>query len=158
MTTNVPDVTKSVTVAATVEEVFAIFVERPIEWWPATHVFVKDRQSLTIKDSLGDRYYERGADGTEVTWGTIVALDPPNRLTMTWRVGPGWQPVFDDENASVIDVRFATVGPNATQVTLTHSQLHRHGEAAGPIRAALDGPSPGETLAKFAEVVAKHVP
>ncbi|HEX8869013.1 MAG TPA: SRPBCC domain-containing protein, partial [Lentzea sp.] len=96
---SVPDVAKSVTVEATIEQAFAIFVGQPMEWWPPTHVFVEDRQSITIEPFVGGRYYETGADGEEIAWGTITEWDPPKRLVMTWRVGPNWRPIFDDEKA-----------------------------------------------------------
>ena len=153
-----PDVAKSVTVEATIEQAFAIFAERPIEWWPESHVFVTDRQAITIEPRVGGRYYERGADGEEIAWGTITEWDPPKRLVMTWRVGPYWQPITDDEKASFIKVDFEVVGPTTTKVTLTHADLHRHGEIAEGIHKALDGPSPGETLEKYAAVVDKHIP
>jgi uncharacterized protein YndB with AHSA1/START domain len=154
----VGDVAKSVTVEATVDQAFAIFVERPLEWWPEKHVFVENRQAITIEPRVGGRYYERGEDGTEIAWGVIREFDPPKRLVMTWRVGPYWQPITDDERASFIEVDFEAVGPATTKVTLTHAQLHRHGDIAESIHAALDGPSPGETLEKYAEVVAMVVP
>jgi heme-degrading monooxygenase HmoA/uncharacterized protein YndB with AHSA1/START domain len=152
----VPDVRKSVLVDVPVERAFAIFAECPTEWWPERHVFVKDRVSITIEPHAGGRYFERGADGTEIAWGTVVEWDPPRRIVLTWRVGPGWQPIFDDEHASFIEVDFAAAGPAVTTVTLTHSGLDRHGEIAGQIRAALDGPAPGETLRKYHEVVTAH--
>jgi deoxynogalonate / 12-deoxyaklanonic acid monooxygenase len=154
--TDVPEVRKTVTVPLSVDEAFAIFVERPIEWWPERHVFVEDRQAITIEPRVGGSYYERGADGTEATWGKIVEWDPPKRLVLTWRVGPNWRPIFDDERASLIEVEFTELSPGTTEVALTHAQLHRHGEMAELIHRALAGPSPGETLAKYAEMVARH--
>jgi len=151
-----PDVRKSVTVDVPVERAFAVFAERPVEWFPEKHVFVKDRRSLTIEPRVGGRYYEVGADGTSIAWGTVVEWDEPRRIVLTWRVGPGWQPIFDDEAASFIEVDFAPAGHGRTEVVLTHSGLHRHGPIAGMIHTALDGPSPGETLARYSEVVARH--
>jgi uncharacterized protein YndB with AHSA1/START domain len=156
MSDQATDVRKSVTVPVSIERAFKIFAEEPIGWWPERHVFVEDRQSITIEPQVGGRYYERGADGTEVTWGTILEWDPTRRIVMTWRVGPGWQPVLDDEQASLIEVDFAAAGPESTEVVLTHARLDRHGAAAELIHKALDGPSPGDTLAKYAELVARH--
>lgn len=156
MSEQVPDVSKSVTVQASPEQAFKIFTERPLEWWPESHVFVTNRESITFEGRVGGRYFERGADGEEIAWGVITEWEPGKRLVMTWRVGPNWRPIFDDEKASFIEVDFTPQGED-TEVRLTHAQLHRHGEIAPFIHAALDGPSPGETLEKFAKVVAKHV-
>lgn len=154
--TDVPDVSKSIIVPLPVDEAFRFFVERPIEWLPAGHTFTKDPRSITLEPTVGGRFRERGADGAEAVRGTIVEWAPPNRLVMTWRIGANWQPVFDDEKASFIEVDFHPAGPGATEVVTTNTQLHRHGKSAELIRAALDGPGPGETLTKYAEAVTRH--
>jgi len=151
----VPDVSKSITVDVPAAEAFALFVEQPMGWWPEKHVFVADRRSITIEPHVGGRYYETDVDGTEVTWGTVKAFAPPHRVVLTWRVGVRWRPLYSDVMASLIEVDFTEVDARTTRVTLTHAQLDRHGEIAEAIHAALDGPSPGETLTKFAELVAR---
>ena len=153
---DLPDVRKTITVPAPVDEAFRIFAERPIEWIPATHSFLNDPQSMAMEPRAGGRFYERGRDGAEITRGTILEWSPPHRLAVTWRVGPGWQPVFDDEQASVIRVSFTAAGPGTTDVALTYTQLHRHGEFAAVLRAALAGPGPGQTLVQYAGVVTRH--
>lgn len=152
------DVSKTVTVAAGVEDAFALLVERPDEWLPPGHSFLKDPEVIAIEPRVGGRYYERGADGTEIVHGVVVTFEPPHRLVMTWRMGADWRPTPDDEHASLTEFAFSADPdtPNTTRVVLTHSELDRHGTAAAAIRAALDGPSPGETLARYAEVVARH--
>jgi uncharacterized protein YndB with AHSA1/START domain len=111
---------------------------------------------MVMEPRAGGRFHERGQDGAEITRGTIVEWSPPHRLAVTWRVGPGWQPVFDDERASVIRVGFTAAGPGATDVTLTYTQLARHGEFAAVLGAALAAPDPGPTLVQYAGVVARH--
>lgn len=152
----VPDVRKSVRVPASADVAFLVFTERPIEWLPAGHMFIKNPQSITMEPRAGGRFYECGADGAEITRGTVVEWAPPGRLVLTWRIGPGWQPVFDDEQASRIEVEFAAVSPDVTEVTATYTQLRRHGEFAGAIRSALAAPGPGETLERYAAAVARH--
>jgi len=117
---------------------FRIYAEYPAEWVPPGHTFIKDPASIIIEPRAGGRFYEHSADGTEAIRGTVMEWAPPARLALTWRIGPGWQPIDDDEHASVIVVEFSPAGPDATEVTLTYAHLERHGEdVAAMIRAAI---------------------
>ena len=150
----VPDVRKSVVVPATAEHCFEVFTERALDWWPPTHILVrKERVALVFERAAGGRYFERDVDGNEVSWGRILVWEPPYRLTMTWRIDGRWQPIDDDDRASEIEVVFTPAGDASTLVELAHVKLHRHGEGAAAIHRALDGPSPGETLERFAKAI-----
>lgn len=150
------DPRRSVIVPVPAAEAFRIYTERPAEWLPPEHTFIRNPQSIAMEPPAGGRFYERGADGAEITRGTIIEWAPPGRLAVTWRIGPNWQPVFDDEHASVIVVEFNPAGADATEVVLTYTHLERHGEIAGLLRSAITNPSPGDTLHRYAEVVAQH--
>ncbi|MFB7938281.1 SRPBCC family protein [Streptomyces sp. NPDC004779] len=150
----IPDVRKSVTVAATPRHCFDVFTQRPADWWPPTHVLVrKERAGLAFEPGVGGRYYEWDVDGTEIAWGRILEWEPGRRLVMTWRIDAAWQSVPDDERASEIEVDFLPDGDGGTRVVLAHVKLHKHGEGARRIFQALDGPSPGETLERFAKAL-----
>jgi uncharacterized protein YndB with AHSA1/START domain len=113
---------------------------------------------VLLQPFVGGRFYERGADGTEMTRGTVTEWEPPRRLAVTWRIGPGWRPVFDDEHASVIIVEFIPSGTDATEMVLTYTHLERHGEEmAQLLRSALETSSPDDTLHRYAQAVARHV-
>jgi uncharacterized protein YndB with AHSA1/START domain len=146
----------SVTVAAPPAEAFRIYTERQVEWQPPEHLTVNNPQSVSMEPRVGGRFYERGADGTEVVRGTITEWEPPRRLAVTWRIGPGWQPAPDDENASVIEVEFNPAGPGSTEVVFTYTHLERHGEMAPVLRAAIANPGPGSAVERYAEAVKRH--
>ncbi|MDB1089547.1 SRPBCC domain-containing protein [Streptomyces sp. ACA25] len=148
-----PDVRKSVIVEATPDQCFKVFTTRPEDWWPPTHVLLdKPRAGLAFEPQVGGRYYEWDGEGREIAWGRVLTWEPPLGLSMTWRVSPRWQPLPDDEFASEIEVRFTPVDDRRTRVELAHVKLHQHGEGAERIFQALDGPSPGETLERFAKL------
>jgi uncharacterized protein YndB with AHSA1/START domain len=149
------DVVKSVTVPVPVAEAFRVFVEQPIDWLPPGHTFLPERASVTLEPRVGGRFYERAADGTEAVRGTVLVWAPPGRLVVTWRIGPDWRPIADDERASRISLDFTAAGPDATEVVLTHTELRRHGDFAVTLRSALDGPNPGESLGRYAAVVSR---
>lgn len=157
-TNQYPDVRKSVIVDVPAEKAWAIFANRPIEWWPESHVLVKSpREEIVFEPKVGGRYYERAQDGTECQWGTMLTWDPPRKLAMTWRIDGRWQMIDNDEKASEIEVTFTPLSPDSTQVELAHVKLWRHGDGAKVIHGALNGPSPGETLARYAKLVATYI-
>ena len=152
------DISKSVTVPVPPEEAFRLFTEQPGQWLPPAHTFLRDPVLIAMEPMAGGRFYERGADGAEITRGTILDWAPPGRLVVTWRIGPGWRPVFDDERAARIEFEFRPAGPgeDATEVVATYTQLHRTGEMAAPLRAAIEAGDPGESLQRFADLAAGH--
>jgi uncharacterized protein YndB with AHSA1/START domain len=149
--TAVAPVVKTITVPVPVDRAFAVFTQEASSWWPQQHVIVAGgRESMVFEPGVGGRWYERSADGRERDWGRILAWEQPYRLAMTWRIDGRWQPIDDDEHASEITVTFRELGPRLTEVEAVHHELDRLGEAATGMRAALDRPGPGATLAGFA--------
>lgn len=150
----VPPVRKSVDVPVSAEDAFAEFTGRPTAWWPESHALVAAREAVVFEPRVGGRWYERAADGSERDWGRVLAWEPPRRIALSWRVDGDFRPIDDDERASRVVVTFTPRGAGAATVELAHVELDRHGPAARHIRAAIEGPSPGETLARFAAAVA----
>jgi hypothetical protein len=52
--------------------------------------------------------------------------------------------------------RFYERAADGTEVTLTYRQLHRHGEFGQQVWHAVASASPGESLRRYADAVARH--
>jgi uncharacterized protein YndB with AHSA1/START domain len=83
----VPPIVKRVTVRATPARAFALFAADFARWWPLSRVHTgPDPVDCAIEPRVGGRVFERAADGHETAWGTVLAYDPPHRLTFSWIV------------------------------------------------------------------------
>ncbi len=149
-----PPVWKSVDVPCPVDRAFAVFTQQPTTWWPVDHRIIADRDAVVFESFVGGRWYERDRNGAQRDWGRILEWEPQRRIKMSWLVDGQFAAIDDDARASRVVVLFTPLGPDQTLVTIGHVDLHRHGDAAARIRAAVDGPSPGDTLASFAATVA----
>jgi uncharacterized protein YndB with AHSA1/START domain len=148
-----PPVWKSVEVPCSADQAFAIFTREPTTWWPPDHRLTGNRDVVVFESFVGGRWYERDRDGTERDWGRILEWEPGRRIRMSWLIDGRFAAIDDDGLASRIVVLFNPLAHHSTLVTIGHVELARHGDAAGRIRAAIDGPSPGDTLASFARTV-----
>jgi uncharacterized protein YndB with AHSA1/START domain len=151
-------VRKSVRVQVPIERAFSVFVEQMETWWPATHhIGEKPFETIFVEPRVGGRWYERDVAGNLNDWGTVLAWDPPHRVTFSWHVGPGhdqpdWVCDRDVAKASEVEIRFSAVGPATTLVELEHSKLERHGEGYQKLREIFDGPGAWqEILVLFAK-------
>jgi uncharacterized protein YndB with AHSA1/START domain len=102
-------------------------------------------ESIFVEPRVGGRWYERDAAGNLNDWGTVLAWDPPHRVTFSWHIGPGhdqpdWVCDPDMAKASEVEIKFTAEGPGTTLVELEHSRLERHGEGYEQLRAIFDGP------------------
>ena len=139
-------VRKSVRVQVPIERAFSVFVEHMETWWPATHHIGKTAfEAIFVEPRIGGRWYERDVAGNLKDWGTVLAWDPPYRVTFSWHVGPGhdqpdWVCDPDLAKASEVEIRFSAEGPATTLVELEHSKFERHGEGYQELRKIFDGP------------------
>ena len=134
--TTVPPVLRTVTVSRPVEEAFRIFTEETGSWWPlGTHSRsaaghrgeeVK-AETVVIEGRVGGRIYEVMSDGTEASWGEVIAWEPPHRVVFSWKPNPRPEPPTE------VEVTFIAhdVG---TRVDLEHRGWERLGEAAAQAR------------------------
>ena len=136
--TAIEAIRKSLVVNCSPERAFEVFTEIG-SWWPVhTHsISVMDDgteppETAVMEPGVGGRLYERTRDGKELSWGKVLAWEPPSRLVIEWKVNP------DAVAPTEIEVRFAPEG-DGTRVELEHRGWERLGEAALESRTSYEG-------------------
>jgi hypothetical protein len=132
--TDLSPIRRSVVVPLDPRAAFDLFVFRISEWWPlATRsVLLGNAVSLHFEPRVGGRFFERGRDGREEPWGTVLAWEEPTRVAFTWHPG------MADTMATEVEVRF-TGSTRETLVEVVHRNWERMGERAALVRGLYDG-------------------
>ena len=139
-TTSTPPVTMTMTVNATPQRAFEVFTDRFHSWWPAGHhIGEQDPVEIVIEPHGGGRWFERGPDGAECDWGTVLTWDPPHRLVLAWQLDGEWKYEPDLDRASEVELRFVAESAGRTRVEFSHGKLDRHGADAAAIRNGVAG-------------------
>jgi uncharacterized protein YndB with AHSA1/START domain len=149
-TAKMPPIRKTIRVGVPATRAFDVFTAGMHRWWPAAHSILKvPRAAIAVEPRVGGRWYERGVDGSECTWGRVVAWDPPQRVVVTWQLNGDF--IYDPEFETEVEIQFTPDGPDATRVDLEHRYLERYGEKADMIRPMMDSPEGWmSTLTSFA--------
>lgn len=152
MHTNEPaPVRKSVTVRASLEKAFDLFVEDMGTWWIKDHSLTQSGQRTVVVEAVaGGRWYEIGNAGEECDWGRVIDCDRPNRILFAWQLNADFD--FDPHLHTEVEVLFEATGENATVVTLEHRELGNYGARGAELRGILDSDSGwGGLLGSYAE-------
>lgn len=125
----IPPVVKTRTVPLPVEAAFDLFTRRLQEWWPlASHSIAGDRVAeVRFEGHVGGRILEVAKDGSECSWGEVLAWNPPHRFVVSWHPSPA------PKAASVLEVRFSAV-PQGTVLHLEHRGWEEHGADGRQLR------------------------
>lgn len=103
------------------EHAFEVWTGRASMWWPPAHTVSRDPAvAVTFEPRPGGRIFERTPDGTEHSWGHILAWDPPERLAYTWHIAT------EPEHATEVEITFAAEG-DGTRVRVRHRGWDRLG-------------------------------
>jgi uncharacterized protein YndB with AHSA1/START domain len=131
---NLPPVLASVTTPLSVEAAFELFFGRIGEWWPlATRsVALENAIGCEVEQHVGGHIVELTRDGQTVTWGTILAWEPPARAVFTWHPGA------PEAVATEVEVRFSRMGQQS-RVEIEHRHWERLGSLAAEIRGRYEG-------------------
>lgn len=129
-------VRRSVVVNAPCEHVFDVFTAQFNRWWPRSHhIGPCSGFSAVMEPRAGGRWYERGDDGTECNWGSVLEWQPPQRILLAWNLDPDWR--YDPAATTEVEVTFTAETPTTTRVDLEHRGLERFGERAEGLRSRL---------------------
>lgn len=129
---------KTLTVRATPEHAFEVFTEGFDRWWPrAMSIGESPLARAAIEPGVGGRWYGVGEDGSEHTWGDVLAWEPPRRLILAWRINAAF--VCDPAVHSEVEVSFTPVEAGVTRVEFEHRQIENLGDGADIVRAQMDG-------------------
>jgi uncharacterized protein YndB with AHSA1/START domain len=132
-------VRQTIVVQASQERAFTVFTEQFGSWWPleGKSVGAAPAVAVAIEPRVGGRWYERAADGSECSWGDVLAYEPPERIVLRWDLSAAFEAQRDA--GPVVEVRFVAEGPATTRVELEHRGLEHYGDAAGPASEAVAG-------------------
>jgi uncharacterized protein YndB with AHSA1/START domain len=145
MTTQAQEATvrHQITVEAPVDRAFRVFTEQRDKIKPREHNMLGvDIDETVFEPRAGGRIYDRGTDGSECEWASVIAYEPPDRVVFSWNISPHWQVETDPARRSEVEVRFIAEDPDRTRVELEHRHLDRHGDGWEALRdgvAASDG-------------------
>ena len=145
-----PPVRQSVLVRSDRAHTFGAFVRTIGAWWPVQPFSAgKDRvRDITIEQRPGGRVYETWDDGTEVSWGELLAWDPPERFVMTWAMTPA---------STEVELSFAALGPALTRVTVEHRGWQALSEGQLGEDCALPGGYPGGAYSAGWAIILGHL-
>jgi len=134
-------VRQEIAVEAPVDRAFRVFTEQMDKIKPREHNMLGvDIEATVFEPRAGGRIYDRGTDGSECEWASVIAFEPPDRLVFSWNVSPRWQVETDPARRSEVEVRFIAEGPDRTRVELEHRHLDRHGDGWEGLRDGVAAP------------------
>jgi uncharacterized protein YndB with AHSA1/START domain len=117
-----------------------MLTEKMGTWWPASHHIGKvPFAEVIVEPRVGGKWMERGHNGEECQWGTVLAWDPPRQVVFSWQLQADWSFSADMSRASEVAFTFFAEGPEATRMEFEHRHLERHGEGWEAIRKGVEG-------------------
>ncbi len=143
MSTQAADTTvrRSIVVAAPIERAFRVFTEEFGSFKPPDHNLLGVEIAQTVfEPRVGGHLYDRGVDGSECRFARVLAYEPPQRVVISWDIGPTWQIETDLSKTSEVEVRFIAEAPDRTRVELEHRHIDRHGDGWEFVSAGVGSP------------------
>jgi|SRR5450631_1338892 hypothetical protein len=115
---------------------FVLFTEHTKDWWKKETPFVTEpNRNFFIAKTAEGRWIERGEDGGEMTWGKVLAYEPPGRLLLGMQLSAQFS--FDPSAQTEVEITFAPTPGGGSIITLEHRDLERFGKGAEPMIDAM---------------------
>ena len=125
----------SIEVNAPAQRAFEVFTRDFGAFKPAEHNLLAVPIAETVVETrVGGHIIDRGADGSECPWATVLAYEFPDRLVFSWSISPYWQIETDADKRSEVEVTFTALADDRTRVGIDHRHLERHGEGWAGVR------------------------
>lgn len=132
---------KTITVPVPIKQAFDIFTNKFSQWWPQDYTWSQAvLDTIGIEPRKGGRCFERGPDGFECQWGTVLEWQPPKKLIFLWQISPKSLPVPDPRKASEVEVQFIADSSKTTRIEFEHRNFEHHGEGENGYREEMDSP------------------
>jgi uncharacterized protein YndB with AHSA1/START domain len=129
-----------IVVEAPVERAFHAFTHEMADWWnPDHHILEGELAEMVIEPRVGGHIYDKGTDGSECRWATVLAYDPPHRFAFSWNITTDWKLETHPERTSEVEITFTPEG-DYTRVQLEHRHIERHGEGWEEMGEAVGSP------------------
>ncbi|MEN3358778.1 MAG: hypothetical protein V7637_2760 [Mycobacteriales bacterium] len=133
-------VRQSITVEAPIERAFTVFTEKIDSWWPRDYkIGATDMKAAVLETRQGGRWYEQDEDGSECTWGQVLAWEPPTRVVLSWQISVQWQYEPELAKSTEVEIRFTAESDTRTRVDLEHRGFDRLGAGAEEMYGAVSG-------------------
>jgi uncharacterized protein YndB with AHSA1/START domain len=144
-----PPIRQATLVRSDVRHTFDVFVATIGRWWPLRPFSCGPERvrDVVFERGAGGRVYEVWDDGTTVTWGELLAWEPPHRFVMTWRMTPA---------ETEVELRFRPLGPSLTRVEVEHRGWEALAHADLGADCALPGGYAGGSYAQGWTIILEH--
>jgi uncharacterized protein YndB with AHSA1/START domain len=147
-------VRRSIVVDAPADRAFSFFTRDIGQWWdPNKHLPREPLKEMVFEPFVGGHIIDRGLEGGESRWGTVLVYDPPTRLAFSWDINLAWDIETDRSKVSEVHVSFTDRRNGQTLVELEHRHLDRHGPGWESMREAVGSPN-GWSLEGFGRALA----
>ena len=110
--------------------VWKAFVDSIGAWWPKDFYVTAEPRPMTLEAKAGGRMFERGKDGSELLWSTVIALDPNKSMDMVGYLTPA----YGGPATSMIHLEFEPHGDGATLLKVSDAIFGRIGEKLQSIK------------------------